>query len=258
MYIHVLCRLDVSRGGMNSEHRLYSSHPDSEEPNTQTYVLESDSEEDDTSVVAMDSDSGESSVDGDALESDSEGSSIDGDTLESNSRESSINGDTMDGDNREIEMDGDALESDGEESSIDGDTLDGNSEETNIELDSDSESSTSSLPEEMFKPLYPGSTITVCGAYCSIMQYASRNKLLFKAIEDLLMLLKSFVLNQANYHRHSTHSRSSSKGLVQRVRNSRYVVSVRKLLMRKVVTVAVLVGMATLCISRWIKPYREL
>ena len=36
--------------------------------------------------------------------------------------------------------------------------------------------------------LYEGSTVTVCGAYCSIMQYAIRAKLQYKAIQELLVL----------------------------------------------------------------------
>ena len=35
-----------------------------------------------------------------------------------------------------------------------------------------------------------GANITVCGAYCSIMQYATANKLTYTAIEELLKLLQ--------------------------------------------------------------------
>ena len=30
---------------------------------------------------------------------------------------------------------------------------------------------------ELFEPLYPGANITVCGAYCCVMHFASTNKL---------------------------------------------------------------------------------
>jgi hypothetical protein len=40
------------------------------------------------------------------------------------------------------------------------------------------------------KPVYEGANITVCGAYCSIMQYATANKLTYTAIEELLKLLQ--------------------------------------------------------------------
>ena len=31
------------------------------------------------------------------------------------------------------------------------------------------------LSEELFDPLYPGATITICGAYCAIMHFATQN-----------------------------------------------------------------------------------
>ena len=45
------------------------------------------------------------------------------------------------------------------------------------------------ISDDMFVPLYPGTSITVCAAYCAIMTYATANKLSYSAIENLLKLL---------------------------------------------------------------------
>ena len=42
---------------------------------------------------------------------------------------------------------------------------------------------------ELFEPLYQGADITVCGAYCCIMQFATMNKLTYTAISELIKLL---------------------------------------------------------------------
>ena len=47
-----------------------------------------------------------------------------------------------------------------------------------------------SIPKEMLKPLYPGSVLSVCAAYCLIMQFAIASKLSYTAIENLLKLLQ--------------------------------------------------------------------
>ena len=43
--------------------------------------------------------------------------------------------------------------------------------------------------KELFEPLYDGADITICGAYCCIMQFASSNNLSFTAISELIKLL---------------------------------------------------------------------
>ena len=43
--------------------------------------------------------------------------------------------------------------------------------------------------KELFEPLYDGADITICGAYCCIMQFASANKLSYTAISELIKLL---------------------------------------------------------------------
>ena len=43
-----------------------------------------------------------------------------------------------------------------------------------------------SIPNDKFKPLYPGAIITICAAYCAIMTYAITNKLSYSSIENLL------------------------------------------------------------------------
>ena len=45
------------------------------------------------------------------------------------------------------------------------------------------------ISDDMFAPLYPGASITICAAYCAIMTYAIANKLSYSAIENLLKLL---------------------------------------------------------------------
>ena len=47
-----------------------------------------------------------------------------------------------------------------------------------------------SIPKEMLKPLYPGSVLSVCAAYCLIMQFAIASKLSYTAIENLMKLLQ--------------------------------------------------------------------
>ena len=44
--------------------------------------------------------------------------------------------------------------------------------------------------EELFNPLYSGSTTTTCGAYYATMHFAIENKLPYTAINNLLQLLK--------------------------------------------------------------------
>lgn len=45
------------------------------------------------------------------------------------------------------------------------------------------------ISDNMFPPLYPGASVTICAAYCAIMTYAIANKLSYSAIENLLKLL---------------------------------------------------------------------
>ena len=47
----------------------------------------------------------------------------------------------------------------------------------------------SSFESQIFEPVYPGAAITVCGAFCAIMQFCTANKLSYAAITDLLKLL---------------------------------------------------------------------
>ena len=46
------------------------------------------------------------------------------------------------------------------------------------------------IDDSFLQPLYSGASITVCGAYCSTMQFATANKLTYTAIEELLKLLQ--------------------------------------------------------------------
>ena len=57
---------------------------------------------------------------------------------------------------------------------------------------------TLSVPAEFLQPLYPGSTTTACGAYCSIMHHAIENKLSYTAIDELLQLLRLLMPNPNN------------------------------------------------------------
>ena len=41
----------------------------------------------------------------------------------------------------------------------------------------------------LFEPLYPGASISLCGAMCAIMHFCSTHKLSYAAIGDLLRLL---------------------------------------------------------------------
>ena len=45
------------------------------------------------------------------------------------------------------------------------------------------------ISNNMFAPLYPGASVTICAAYCAIITYAIANKLSYSAIENLLKLL---------------------------------------------------------------------
>ena len=42
----------------------------------------------------------------------------------------------------------------------------------------------------MFEPLYPGSTVSVCGGVCAIMHFCTTSKLSYTAISELLKLLQ--------------------------------------------------------------------
>ncbi len=49
-----------------------------------------------------------------------------------------------------------------------------------------------SLPTDLFEPIYPGSNLTICGAYFSIMHFCHKNKLTFTATDNLLELITLF------------------------------------------------------------------
>lgn len=60
-------------------------------------------------------------------------------------------------------------------------------EDTNdVSLDSDE----ANVDNNMFKPLYDGASITVCGAYCALMEFKRASRLPFTTIEKLLELLR--------------------------------------------------------------------
>ena len=46
------------------------------------------------------------------------------------------------------------------------------------------------IEEDMFKPLYDGAGISVCGAYCAIMEFKRACRLPFTAVSMLLQLLQ--------------------------------------------------------------------
>ena len=46
------------------------------------------------------------------------------------------------------------------------------------------------IEEDMFKPLYDGAGISVCGAYCAIMEFKCACRLPFTAVSMLLQLLQ--------------------------------------------------------------------
>jgi hypothetical protein len=48
------------------------------------------------------------------------------------------------------------------------------------------------IPADLFEPIYPGSKLTICGAYFSIMHFSHKNKLTYTAIENLLELIALF------------------------------------------------------------------
>ena len=48
----------------------------------------------------------------------------------------------------------------------------------------------SEIDNSYLQPVYCGANVTVFGAYCSIMQFATANKLTYSAIEELLKLLQ--------------------------------------------------------------------
>ncbi len=56
--------------------------------------------------------------------------------------------------------------------------------------DDTSSDDTSSTETPSSEKLYQGSDVSMCGAYCLIMHFASRHKLSLSAIDDLLALLR--------------------------------------------------------------------
>lgn len=49
-----------------------------------------------------------------------------------------------------------------------------------------------SIPADLFEPIYPGSKLTICGVYFSIMHFSHKNKLTYTAIDNLLDLIALF------------------------------------------------------------------
>ena len=68
------------------------------------------------------------------------------------------------------------------ESSSDDESIDDSS--------SDSADDGDKYGEEMFEPIYPGAHITVCGAFCAIMEFKKKCRLSFQTIGLLLQLLQ--------------------------------------------------------------------
>ena len=46
------------------------------------------------------------------------------------------------------------------------------------------------IDEDVFEPLYPGSMITVCGAYCAIMDFKRKCHVPLQTILSILQLLQ--------------------------------------------------------------------
>ena len=55
----------------------------------------------------------------------------------------------------------------------------------NTDTDADS---LPNITDEMFEPIYPGATLTVCGAYCAIMHFKSTCRVPFTVVANLLQL----------------------------------------------------------------------
>ena len=67
---------------------------------------------------------------------------------------------------------------------------------THPESDHDTEDSDCDdiiIDESLYKPLYEGANITVCGAYCAIMKFKNDCKLSFTTIDKLLKLLELLI-----------------------------------------------------------------
>ena len=52
------------------------------------------------------------------------------------------------------------------------------------------------IEEDMFKPLYDGAGIYVCGAYCAILEFKRACRLPFTAVSMLLQLLQALPCRQ--------------------------------------------------------------
>jgi len=91
----------------------------------------------------------------------------------------------------------DGMLDDHSNSDVHGNSDHGSSNDANSDSESDQGSSDQGqcdedieIDEKMFEPIYDGASITVCGAYCAIMEFKRACRLPFTAIAMLLQLLQ--------------------------------------------------------------------
>lgn len=60
----------------------------------------------------------------------------------------------------------------------------------NTTQDTDVDDPPLNVTDEMFEPIYPGATLTICGAYCAIMHFKSTCRIPFTVVANLLQLLQ--------------------------------------------------------------------
>ena len=139
---------------------------------------------------SLDSDCGGLDSDHGGLDSDRGGSESDSGGSNSDRGGSDSDSDGLDSDRGGLDSDHGGLDS-GSDSDSGGLNCGSDSDRDDCGSDhSDIEDSDQEVDENMFEPIYDGANITVCGAYCAIMEFKRVCRLPFTAIAMLLQLLQ--------------------------------------------------------------------
>ena len=181
---HCLASIDDPIANFNDskqDHSRYSSnhgHSNSNHDDSNSYHCDSDSNSNST---RSESNSNHSDSNSDHGDSDSDRSDSNTDHDDSDSDHSNYNSDHGDSDSLHNDSYSDHNDDSDSESARDSSDLDHDFAipDENMEID-----------ENMFEPLYDGASITVCGAYCTIMEFKHVCRLPFTAIAMLLQLLQ--------------------------------------------------------------------
>lgn len=166
----------------NQDHSSYSSnhgHSNSNHDDSNSYHGDSDSNSNSTRSKSNSDHSDSNSDHGD---SDSDRSDSNTDHNDSDSDHSDYNSDHSDSDS--------PLHDDSYSNHNDDSDSESACDSSHLDRDFAIPDENMEIDEKMFEPLYDGASITVCGAYCAIMEFKRVCRLPFTAIAMLLQLLQ--------------------------------------------------------------------